>query len=154
MKDLKQTSNAFPVTVVSTAPGIVTLNQSGVGPAVVGMYDQNGVYKGTNSAQSPAQKGWILAIYLTGEGKVTPQPADGAVITVVNGTTPVQVFAPTVRIDENPSTVIGYGEVSGLVNGVLQLNAIVPQGVRSGPVSLSVGIGNGATQANVTVQIQ
>ena len=155
VKYLGQTSNAAPLTSATTAPGVFTSNY-GTGPAAVNMYDATGAYKGVNGVGNPAQRGWILAIYLTGEGTVTPKPADGSVITVSTGTpaTPQPLYAPTVLIDSNPATVTGYGEVAGLVNGVLQVNAVVPAGVRSGPVTLSVGLGANSSQANVTVAIQ
>jgi uncharacterized protein (TIGR03437 family) len=156
VKYLDQTSNAWPVTLAATAPGVFTANSSGVGPAAVNQYDTTGAYKGINSASNPAQRGWILAIYMTGEGNVSPQPGSGAVtqVSATPPTTPQPFFAPTVLIDSQPASVPGYGEAAGLVSGVLQVNAIVPQGAHSGPVTLSVSLGSGTSQAGVTVNVQ
>jgi len=157
VKYLGQTSNAFPVTLAGTAPGVFTANSSGTGPAAVVQYDASGNYKGVNSATNPAQRGWYLAIYMTGEGKVTPAATTGAV-TQASATppyTPVPVSgAPSVLVGGQPATVAGYGEASGFVSGVLQVNVLVPQTVSSGPASLSVSLGTASSQANVTVAIQ
>ena len=53
---LNQTSNAFPLTVAATAPGIFTANATGTGPAALLQYDAGGTYARVNSASKPS--GW------------------------------------------------------------------------------------------------
>jgi uncharacterized protein (TIGR03437 family) len=151
------TSNAWPITTARVAPGVFTALSSGTGPGAIVQYDAKGNYQGVNSATNPAQRGWIIAIYMTGEGVVTPAATTGAV-TQVSATPPAipvpAAGAPSVLIGGQPASVIGYGEVAGLVSGVLQVNAVVPQTVSSGAQSISVTLGTGSSQTGVTVAIQ
>jgi len=151
------TSNAWPITTARVAPGVFTALSSGTGPAATVQYDAKGNYQGVNSATNPAQRGWIVAIYMTGEGVVTPAATTGAV-TQVSATPPYipvpAAGAPSVLIGGQPASVIGYGEVAGLVSGVLQVNAVVPQTVSSGAQPVAVTLGAGSSQTGVTVAIQ
>ena len=151
---LNQTSNAFPVNVAATVPGIFTVS-GGTGQAAAVQYDASGTYQGVNRASNPASKGWYLIIYMTGEGVVNPAAATGSVTKPVSPI-PQPYYVPTVLIGGQPATVPAgaYGETSGLVSGVLQVNAIVPAGAGTGPVSLSVSLGTASAQAGVTVYLQ
>jgi uncharacterized protein (TIGR03437 family) len=155
VKYLGQSSNAFPVTGTSTAPGIFTANSSGTGPAAVLQYNPQGVYEGVNTPSNPATKGWYLVIYMTGEGVVNPAATTGAVtqVSATPPTTPQPFFVPIVAIGSQPATVAYYGEAAGLVSGVLQINAIVPPAAPTGAVSLSVTLGTASSQAGVTVYL-
>jgi uncharacterized protein (TIGR03437 family) len=157
VKYLGQTSNFFPVTLTGTAPGIFTANSQGTGQGAIAQVDAKGNPQGINSAANPAQRGWYILLYLTGEGVVTPAATTGGV-TQVSATpplTPVPVSgAPTVLIGNQPATVSWYGEAPGDVSGVLQVDVLVPQSVSSGPQTLSVSLGTASSQAGVTVAIQ
>ena len=60
-----------------------------------------------------------------------------------------------VLIDGQPAASISFaGEAPGLVSGVMQLNAQIPPGARSGNLSLVVSIGGGNSQAGVTVSVR
>ena len=67
---------------------------------------------------------------------------------------PQPLSVPIVRIGNQPCSLAGYGDASGLVSGVLQVNVIVPPGAGSGPVSLSVSLGGNSAQAGMTVALQ
>jgi uncharacterized protein (TIGR03437 family) len=157
IKYLGQTSNAFPITLAATAPGIFSANGSGTGQAAVAQYNTAGNYAGVNSASNPASKGWYLVIYMTGEGVVNPAATTGSV-TQVSATppiTPQPYYVPVVLIDNQPATVAFYGEASGFVSGVLQVNVLVPQTTtHTGPVNLSISLGSASSQANITVSLQ
>jgi uncharacterized protein (TIGR03437 family) len=152
---LGQTSNAFPVVLASTAPGIFTVG-NGTGQAAAEEYSPTGVFN-YNSAATPAHAGYVLVIYMTGEGLVNPAAVTGSV-TQVSQTppplTPQPFNAPSVLIDSQPCTVQFYGEAPGLVSGVLQINVLVPQTTHTGPVALSISIGSAATPSGVTVNVQ
>jgi uncharacterized protein (TIGR03437 family) len=153
---LDQTSNAWPVSLAATAPGLFTGNSSGTGQAAAYQYDTqgNGSY---NLPSSPAKAGWTLVLYMTGEGSVYPQPASGAV-TVYNANAnppvPVPGVQPNVLIGGKPATVSFYGEAPNIVSGVMQLNVIVPAGAGTGAQLVSVSMGTASTQASVTVSLQ
>jgi len=157
VKYLGQTSNAFQVTLAGTAPGVFTALNTGTGPGAIIQYDAKGNYQGVNSSTNPAQRGWIVGLYVTGEGVVTPKATTGAVtqVSAAPPYTPVPVSgAPSVLIGGQPASVIGYGEVAGVVSGFFQVNAVVPQSVSSGPQLVSVTLGTASSQAGVTVAIQ
>jgi uncharacterized protein (TIGR03437 family) len=152
---LGQTSNAFPVSLASTQPGIFTANSSGTGPAAAIQYTPQGVYGGTNLPNAPASAGWTIVLFMTGEGTVSPQPTVNGAVTSPTGTPdPVPLVKPNVLIGGQPATVSFYGETPGLVSGVLQINVVVPPGAGTGPVLVSVSMGSTASQQGVTVYLQ
>jgi uncharacterized protein (TIGR03437 family) len=153
VKYLGQVSNAFVLQPTATAPGIITLNGSGAGIAAMNQYDPSGNYQGVNSASNPASPGWVLVMYTTGEGSIVPSAVDGAV-TASTTVKPV-AGAPSVLIDDTPATVLYYGEAYGDVSGVLQINVLIPTGIRtSQPVSLLYSIGGNQSPGGVNVQIK
>ncbi|HUI58384.1 MAG TPA: hypothetical protein VLY04_25600 [Bryobacteraceae bacterium] len=151
VKYLGQSSNAFPLTGATVAPGIFSANLTGTGQAVAWMYDGQGNFKGPNTPATPAQKGWIIAFYMTGEGLTSPY-ATGKVI---QNSTTFPLLVPSVQLGGQPTTLAGYAEAGGVVSGVLQINFFVPQNAPSGSaVSLAVSIGGKSSQAGITVAIQ
>src|ERR1017187_1681022 len=78
VKYLGQSSNAFVLQTVATAPGIFTSLNSGTGTAAMIQYDASGNYQGYNSSSNPASPGWTLVLYVTGEGSI-PSAVTGSV---------------------------------------------------------------------------
>ncbi len=152
VKYLGQASNAFVLQTAATAPGIISLNGSGTGTAAMNEYDASGNYQGINSGSNPASPGWILVLYVTGEGSI-PSAVDGAVTS--STTVKPLVGAPTVLIDQLPATVQYYGEAYGIVSGVMQINVLIPAGIHTSQAdSVSFMIGGNTSQSAVTVQIK
>jgi len=152
VKYLGQASNAFVLQTAATAPGIITLNGSGTGTAAMNEYDASGNYQGINSGSNPAGPGWILVLYVTGEGSI-PSAVDGAVTS--STTVKPLVGAPTVLIDQLPATVQYYGEAYGIVSGVMQVNVLIPAGIHTSQAdSIALTIGGNSSQSGVTVQIK
>jgi uncharacterized protein (TIGR03437 family) len=134
------------VQVAAFAPGIFSMDASGTG--------QGAIVDSTNQlvdANNPAIAGsTVVAIYCTGLGAVTNQPATGA-------PSPVNPLAETPR---NPVVSIGGAtaevQFSGLAPGwvgLYQVNALVPAGSSKGlgvPVWMSIG---GATSNTVTMAV-
>lgn len=155
VKYLGQTSNAFPLTVATTSPGL--FSAVGSTQAAAYQYDTqgNGSY---NSAATPAKAGWTLVLYVTGEGVVVPAATSGGVTqfnSSANPPVPVPAAgAPTVRIGPQPATVSFYGEAPGFVSGLMQLNVVVPAGAGTGAVPVVVTVGGNSTQAGTTVALQ
>jgi trimeric autotransporter adhesin len=133
--------------VAATAPGIFTLDSSGIGPGAILNQDSS-----VNSASNPATKGSVVVIYATGGGQMNPPGVDGR----VTGTLlPVPLQPVSVRIGGLNSTVAYAGGAPGLLSGVLQVNAVVPAAVQSGPsVPILLTIGAATSQAGVTVAIR
>ena len=130
------------------ADPVKTLNQSGTGPAVV--YNQDST---VNSADNPAKAGDIIVIYGTGEGQTAPSGVTGK---VTDAPYPQFALPVSVTIDNKPSLDIRYsGGVPFVVAGVFQVNARVPTDItEAGAKKLTVKIGNGSTQDNVTVYVR
>jgi uncharacterized protein (TIGR03437 family) len=123
-----QVSAAFSKAVTPTAPGLFTANASGTGPGAI--VNQNGR---VNNATTPAGKGSIIAIYLTGMGAAT---------------------TATVTIGGQTATIAYAGTAPGSVQGLYQVNAVVPATTASGEQPVVVTIGGVASQSGVTVNVQ
>jgi uncharacterized protein (TIGR03437 family) len=153
-----QTSNVYSLSAAATVPGIFSQNGSGSGPGAV--LNASGTVNGPNS---PAAKGSIIVIYMTGEGQTSG--VNGArgvtgsvtqVTTLPNGNpfTPQPLFIPAVTIGGQPATIQFYGEAPGDVAGVMQLNVVVPTAAASGTDALMVSIGGASSQSGITVSVQ
>jgi uncharacterized protein (TIGR03437 family) len=152
VKFLGQSSNGIPTQVVSTTPAIFTANASGSGPGAILNANLS-----VNSPANPANKGDIVAIYMTGEGLTSPAGVTGKVTTVspTGPLTPVPLLPVSVLIDGQPAGPAPFfGEAPGLVSGVMQLNVPIPINARSGALSLVVSIGGASSQQGVTVSVR
>jgi uncharacterized protein (TIGR03437 family) len=146
-------SNSYQVAAAATAPGIFTLNGTGIGPAAV-----LNVAGGVNGPGNPAASGSTVAIFLTGEGQTNPAGVTGAI--TLAGTSsggplsPQPLNQPTVTIGGSPAQVSFYGEAPDTVSGLLQINAVVPPGLPPGDLPLIVSIGSAKSPPGVTVSIR
>ena len=130
-------SNKVTVYRRSTAPGVYTLTQNGVGSAAALHSDYSLV-----TLDNPANIGDTLQVFVTGLGAVSPPVPEGAAApssplsqVVAN----VQVF-----IDGQPATVAFKGLAPGFA-GLYQINCVVPEGVSAGQVYLDVSTPDGYT---------
>jgi uncharacterized protein (TIGR03437 family) len=146
---LNQGSNGLTVSQAPAAPGIFT---AGGGTGQGAILNQN---LSVNSAGNPANKGEVIVLYVTGEGQTNPAGITGKVTT----TSPTPPLTPqpvsgavTVTIDGLPAAVQFYGEAPGLVAGVMQVNAVVPQGASSGDAKVVVKVGDAPSQLNAQGQ--
>ncbi len=87
-----------------------------------------------NGLSSPAAKGSVVQVLMTGGGQTTPAGVDGQ-ITSISATPPI-TSAPqlgvTATVGGQPATVVFAGEAPGLVAGVLQVNVQIPANAPSG----------------------
>ena len=67
---------------------------------------------------------------------------------------PMPVAPITVTIDGQPTTYSYAGGIEGVVEGIMQLNVVVPASARSGTVPIVVTIGANSTQSGVTVSVK
>jgi uncharacterized protein (TIGR03437 family) len=141
------TSPAVSIPVIDTVPGLYTANSSGSGPAAALNQDLS-----VNSSTNPAAVGSVIVLYGGGAGQTAPAGRDGGLAGVgaplATLTLPVNVF-----IDGIQATSVAYaGPAPGLVEGVFQINATIPAGVRSGTnVPVVVQIEDKVTQPGVTI---
>lgn len=112
-----QTSNVVSVPLAATAPGVLTLDQTGSGPGAIQHADYS-----TVTAARPATAGEILQIYLTGLGAVNPTVADGAGSNTGGPSTTAE--QPVVLIGGQSATVLYSGLT--IYPGLYQINVTMP----------------------------
>lgn len=130
-----QPSAAISMAVRPTSPGIFTANSSGSGPGAI--INQTGA---VNSPATPAAKGSIVAIYLTGAGITSSSGAIAAPVSITIG--------------GQPAMVAYAGVAPASVQGLYQVNAAIPANVSSTEAPVLVTIGGVASQSGVTVSVQ
>lgn len=108
-------SNTVTVPLAGTSPGIFTLDSSGTSDGAI----LHGDYSLVNGA-SPAKKGEIVSMYLTGLGPLTNPVADGFGATAVNvAKTQLQVLV------NGLTATVSYAGLS-VLPGLYQINFQVP----------------------------
>jgi trimeric autotransporter adhesin len=144
-----QLSNTAGQTLQATAPGIYSIDYSGRGPGAI----LNSDYR-VNSAVTPAPQGSVVMIYATGGGLTDPAGTDGGLAPTAEPL-PRVVLPVSVTIGGAQAQVLYAGGAPGLVDGLIQINAVVPQGIASGPsVPLVVQIGDSQSQPGITMAVQ
>lgn len=143
-------SNTMQVAVQAAAPGIFTLDSSGIGAGAILNQDYT-----INGRGNPATEGTEVMIYCTGGGATNPASADGA-ITTSNPPLPLLTQQPIFVIIDGIYAQVDYsGAAPGAVAGLIQINARVPTNLApSSSVPVVVQIGNWKSQQNVTMAIQ
>ena len=142
-------SDAVIVPVVSTLPGIFTVDGSGTGQGAILNQDLLSV----NGPANPAHVGDYVHIYATGEGVTSPPGVDGR---IANAIYPGPVASPcVVTIGGLKANVTWCKAAPGGTAGEIQVDAQVPQGVTPGsnvPVQLSIG--GKTSKSGVTMAVQ
>jgi uncharacterized protein (TIGR03118 family) len=136
---------SLQVPAAAAAPGVFTLDFTGAGQATALNAD------GTiNGASKPATAGSVITIFATGEGLTYPPGEDGVVNDRILRAPQQKV---TLSIGGKDAQVIYAGTALGSVQGVMQVEALVPAGVTgTAPVVLTVG--GVASQPNVTIAVK
>jgi uncharacterized protein (TIGR03437 family) len=141
------TSGGWALPVVPAAPGIFTIGATGLGQGAVLNQDNS-----VNGASNPAARGSVIQIFATGEGQTSPPGVTGSVI-VTGLKRPI--LPVTVSIGNQNAVVQYAGSAGDSVAGLLQVNAVVPQGVTPGAaLPIVVSVGGIPSQGGVTVAVQ
>jgi len=150
-----QRSAAFSVPILDTAPAIFTAAQSGRGQGAI---LNNGVT--INSVDNPAPKGSVVVMFGTGAGRWNPRRDNpeypdgslflGPVLPAVMPAAPLSL-----TIGGQAARIQYSGPVVYQVNSLMQVNAVVPEGIDSGPQPVVLTIGqNSNAEQRVTVAVQ
>jgi uncharacterized protein (TIGR03437 family) len=140
-------SSPVVLTVAAAAPGIFTANQSGKGQGSILNQDYT-----PNSVIAPAALGSVVMIYATGGGIMSTPVLDGSIAQPPYATLSQSV---AVRIGGVPAQVLYQGAAPGIVQGVLQINALVPNGIAPGDtVPIELTIGGVTSPAGVTLAVR
>jgi uncharacterized protein (TIGR03437 family) len=94
----------------------------------------------------------VIQIYATGEGQTSPAGVTGS---VTQSATKMPMLPVTVTIG-GVSAVMQYaGSAPESIAGLLQVNAVVPQGIATGSaVPIIVTVGGAPSQAGVTLAVK
>ena len=122
-------SRAFPISIVSAAPGIVLLDD---GSGAI----QNEGYS-LNGPHNPALAGSVVTVYLTGQGLVYPAVATGACAPESPFSSPL--LAVRAAVGDQAAEVVFTGLVPSLV-GIAQASIRVPD-LAPGAYLLSLSVG-------------
>ncbi len=152
VKYLGQGSNIVSLQQASTAPGIFAAS-AGQGQGAILNGDNT-----FNSSSKPAAKGSTIQVFMTGEGQLSPAGVTGSVTCSAGCATVAQIPKPLLAVaalvNGQPATIAYFGEASGDVSGVLQVDVVIPPNTPSGAVPIVILVGGNGSQANVTVAVQ
>src|SRR5262249_7576447 len=150
-----QFSSPVAVNIVPVAPALFTLNSSGSGQVLV--VNDNGA-GGMNDASHPGKAGSFGLRYMRGAGGRSAAGVCGEQTSRagVNG----QIFngsilklpaagLATATIGGKPATVQYAGDAAGLLEGVMQVNVQIPDGLPAGNATIVVTLGGQQTQSGV-----
>uniref|UniRef100_Q01Z27 BACON domain-containing protein n=1 Tax=Solibacter usitatus (strain Ellin6076) TaxID=234267 RepID=Q01Z27_SOLUE len=144
-----QGTRSAPITlpVAAAAPAIFTTSQSGKGQGAI--LNQDGSF---NALSTPAASGSTVVIYATGGGVLSPAATDGSLAQAPFG----RLSQPySVRIGGLPAAVAYAGAAPGIIQGVIQINAVVPIGIApSATVPLDITIAGVTSPAGVTLAVR
>jgi uncharacterized protein (TIGR03437 family) len=143
-----QTSAAASVSVASSAPGVFSLDSTGLGQAAA--INQDGVT--VNGAATPAKVGDYISLYATGEGQTTPAGVDGK---PASAPYPKPNLPVTVTVGGQNAPVQYAGGAPGMVAGLMQVNVQIPAGIQAGnAVPVVLRVGDAYSQSGVTIAIR
>lgn len=146
-----QASVPVSLNLLETSPGIFTAAQTGTGQAAILQLGPDSSFT-YNTLENPAPPGTAFEMFCTGAGVWTPPVAGDISL----GLTFFRTQPVDVTIGGKPARVLFAGTPGGqLVWGLLQVNAIVPEGLSPGPQSLVLKIGpNDSSAQRVTIAVQ
>jgi uncharacterized protein (TIGR03437 family) len=140
-----------PATIAPFAPGIFSLNQLGSGQGAVEIAPTAVLAAPLGNGARPVQRGEYIAIFCTGLGPVSNQPATGA--PALSNPLSITTTQPTVTIG-GVTAQVTYSGLAPEFAGLYQVNAVVPPAALSGDnVSLVLSIG-GVQSNTVTIAVQ
>lgn len=157
VRHFSQSSAEFVVPIQSTSPAIFTVSQDGNGQAsAIQTEPGSAPVVSRNGPENPAGPGTIITLFATGAGLWNQEVPVGQLLLAPQ-------WEPIVAPRAAVSLTIGgkqarllYAGAAGTSAGMLQVNAVVPDGLAPGPqlVELTAGTNsNGATQ-QVTISVR
>ena len=128
-----QKSPPLSIPIVDTSPGVFSVGQNGSGQGAILNALTNAPFT-LNSVDNPVPMGSYIVMYTTGPGLWNQTVPDGSILLVVREP---PYFVPAAKVSltigGQPATMSYAGAAPYMVSGMLQVNAIVPPGIGSGP---------------------
>ena len=134
-------SDAFPLVLVDSAPGIFTQSY---GPGQAWALNDDGSFNSTGN--KVGRGGWIV-FWATGQGLVSPAGLDGEIVT-----TPKNVSLPVKVLIDGIEAPLIYAIL--IYTGEVQIAARVPGNARTGDVPLLLNIGGASSRSDVTIAVR
>src|SRR5690606_10255216 len=104
-----------------------------------------------NTPEHPAGRGDTVLLYVTGEGQTDPAGVDGQLATAG---LPKPKEPVSVTIGGAPAIVDYAGAAPGMVAGVMQINARIPDGIQPGAAEVIVTVGRYSSPYGVSVRVK
>ncbi len=142
-----QLSASVTIPVAPAAPAL--FSKDGTGGDLGAILNQDGT---PNSFNAPAARGSIVMMYATGLGQTNPPGNDGQI--AANLPLPAPILPVTVLIDNQPAEVLYAGAAPGMVQGVFQINARVPQSATPFEDSVVLELGKYSSPTTVTLVVK
>jgi len=140
------TSSAMMVAVSSAAPGVFTSSATGSGPAAA--LNQDG---SLNGPSNPAAKGSYVSMYFTGGGQTNPAGSTGSVSGLVLKNLTQQF---SVTVGGQAAAVTFAGAAPGYVDGLGQVNVLLPASTPSGPAQpIVITVGGVSSSSAATLSV-
>jgi uncharacterized protein (TIGR03437 family) len=134
------------VEVADASIGVFTADSSGAGQTAA--LNQDGQ---SNSRARPAVPGSVISVWATGVGQLSPPGVDGAVAEAGSVAGPIaQVLA---WIGGEAAEVLYAGVAPGFLQGVIQVNLRIPDGMKSGDAAIVLKVGESVSQPGITVAL-
>ncbi len=141
-------ASSLTMPVAPATPALFSLDGTGTGPGAI--LNQDG---SLNSADNPASRGTIVVLYGTGAGATNPSGIDGQVLTAPPFPNPI--LPVTVSVGQQVAEVLYAGTAPGSVEGMLQINVLIPETAPPGPnVPVAFRVGNYSSSSGVTIAVQ
>ena len=135
------------VPVGLAAPGVYTLDSSGVGQAAALVSSDYSV----NGPENPSPRGSTVIVYMTAGGPTDPPGGDGRIVSGIE-TLQLPVRA---EIGGAPAQVSFAGSAPNLIKGAMQVNIRIPEEAPAGAaVPLVIWVANVRSQDGVTLAIR
>jgi uncharacterized protein (TIGR03437 family) len=151
-------SQPFSLSLAAATPGVYTTDASGRGQGAILNYNIATNDYTLNSTASPASRGGIVVLYVSGIGQTndsTANPTTAASTLIPANSVVTPMGAVSVTIGGIAASVIGAVSPVGSVPGLLQVNVTVPSSAPTGAaVPVLVNIGGVDSQAGVTMAIR
>jgi uncharacterized protein (TIGR03437 family) len=145
------TSPPQSANIVAFSPAIFTMNQTGSGQGMVEVASTGQLAAPQSTIGTPVARGQYIAIYATGLGPVSNQPATGAAAS----SNPLS-YTPTLPVVTigGVGAMVSYSGLAPGFAGLYQINALVPASVSPGSaVTLLMTMG-GVPSNTVTIAVQ
>lgn len=131
-------SQAVTLNVVDAAPGLFLV---ATGRAAALNQDSS-----VNAPDNPAAPGSVVVLYATGEGMTTPAAVTGQVTHAPFDQLPRPRNRVSVTVGGKDATVLYAGAAPGMPAGIMQVNAVIPPDIDTGPaVPVTVAVGNASS---------